>query len=279
MRETFELVRGEMSRAGSGMLPAGIVLTGGAAQLAGTAELAREVLGDAGPGRRAGRTSAGSSTRSSTRRYSTAVGLLQWGAGSIAAGEPLRYESAPAMGGLGRHPGRAALDLSLGAGRSRQRARTSRRRSASARDQSARRRRGAGVLASRRRASRPSSRSGPGLTRALRPDRACASFVAGRGRRAAERLRAPRDGRARDHGARRGLRRRPARGARRPAAARRPLAAPPRVAGPRRRPRPAAARAAVADGAGRRRAARSSGRGSRSRSSTRTATTRRGRSG
>ena len=44
MRETFELVRGEMSRAGSGMLPAGIVLTGGASQLAGTAELAREVL-------------------------------------------------------------------------------------------------------------------------------------------------------------------------------------------------------------------------------------------
>ena len=44
MRETFELVRAEMSRAGSGMLPAGIVLTGGASQLAGTAELAREVL-------------------------------------------------------------------------------------------------------------------------------------------------------------------------------------------------------------------------------------------
>ena len=37
-----------------------------------------------------------------TPGYSTAVGLLQWGAGSIAAGEPLRYESAPAMGGLGR---------------------------------------------------------------------------------------------------------------------------------------------------------------------------------
>jgi hypothetical protein len=30
------------------------------------------------------------------------VGLLQWGAGSLSAGEPLRYESAPAMGGLGR---------------------------------------------------------------------------------------------------------------------------------------------------------------------------------
>ena len=34
--------------------------------------------------------------------YSTAVGLLQWGATSLSGGEPLRYESAPAMGGLGR---------------------------------------------------------------------------------------------------------------------------------------------------------------------------------
>ena len=64
MRETFELVRAEMGRAGSGMLPAGIVLTGGASQLAGTAELAREVLGMPVRVAVAGRTSAGSSTRS-----------------------------------------------------------------------------------------------------------------------------------------------------------------------------------------------------------------------
>ena len=44
MRETFELLRGEMARSGHGMLPAGIILTGGASQLAGTAELGREVL-------------------------------------------------------------------------------------------------------------------------------------------------------------------------------------------------------------------------------------------
>ena len=44
MRETFELLRGEMTRSGHGMLPAGIILTGGAAQLAGTAELGRDVL-------------------------------------------------------------------------------------------------------------------------------------------------------------------------------------------------------------------------------------------
>jgi len=34
--------------------------------------------------------------------YSTAVGLLQWGASTLAEDEPMRYESAPAMGGLGR---------------------------------------------------------------------------------------------------------------------------------------------------------------------------------
>ena len=44
MRETFELLRGEMARSGHGMLPAGIILTGGASLLAGTAELGREVL-------------------------------------------------------------------------------------------------------------------------------------------------------------------------------------------------------------------------------------------
>ena len=34
--------------------------------------------------------------------YATAVGLLRWGAAQIALGEPLRYESAPGGGGLGR---------------------------------------------------------------------------------------------------------------------------------------------------------------------------------
>ena len=44
MRETFELLRAEIRMAGEGMLPAGVVLTGGAAQLAGAAALGREVL-------------------------------------------------------------------------------------------------------------------------------------------------------------------------------------------------------------------------------------------
>ena len=112
MRETFELVRAEMGRAGSGMLPAGIVLTGGASQLAGTAELAREVLSM--PVRVASPANIGGLVDTIlTPAYSTAVGLLQWGAGSIAAGEPMRYESAPASGGLGRLRDALRSDLPL----------------------------------------------------------------------------------------------------------------------------------------------------------------------
>jgi cell division protein FtsA len=90
-------------RAAGGMLPAGIILTGGGAQLAGSADLGREVLEMpvrvASPVRR----------RRPRRHahepgYSTAVGLLQWGAPRSPLGEPLRYESAPAGGGLGPDP-------------------------------------------------------------------------------------------------------------------------------------------------------------------------------
>ena len=44
MRETFEMIRTEILAAAPGMLPAGLVLTGGAAQLAGAAVLGRDVL-------------------------------------------------------------------------------------------------------------------------------------------------------------------------------------------------------------------------------------------
>jgi cell division protein FtsA len=101
MRETFELLRGEMARSGHGMLPAGIILTGGASQLAGTAELGREVLQM--PVRVTG--PAGISGLVDTIQdpsYSTAVGLLRWGATQIAMGDPVHYESAPGGGGLGR---------------------------------------------------------------------------------------------------------------------------------------------------------------------------------
>lgn len=101
MRETFELMRAEMARGGAGMLPAGIILTGGGAQLGGTAELAREVLGM--PVRIAAPNGIGGLVDTIlTPGYSTAVGLLLWGASTLAEDEPMRYESAPASGGLGR---------------------------------------------------------------------------------------------------------------------------------------------------------------------------------
>jgi cell division protein FtsA len=69
--------------------------------LSGIAELGREVLEM--PVRVAGPTNIGGLVDTlMTPAYSTGVGLLQWGATTLAGGEPLRYESAPAMGGLGR---------------------------------------------------------------------------------------------------------------------------------------------------------------------------------
>jgi len=101
MRETFELLRNEIHAGGVNMLPAGIILTGGAAQLSGVAELGRDVLQM--PVRVASPAGIGGLVDTLLNpSYSTAVGLLQWGATSLAGGEPLRYESAPAMGGLGR---------------------------------------------------------------------------------------------------------------------------------------------------------------------------------
>ena len=101
MRETYELVANEMKASGHGMLPAGIVLTGGAAQLAGAAELGREVLGM--PVKISGPSGVGGLVDNLlTPANSTAIGLLRWGAMVLAQGEPGRYESAPAMGGIGR---------------------------------------------------------------------------------------------------------------------------------------------------------------------------------
>ena len=101
MRETFELLRNEIRAAGVGMLPAGLILTGGAAQLAGIAELGRDVLADAGPGRRP------VGHRRSHRHAAhpglfDRVGLLQWGATSLAGGEPVATSRRRRCGGLGR---------------------------------------------------------------------------------------------------------------------------------------------------------------------------------
>jgi len=101
MRETLEFLGAEMRSAGAGMLPAGLILTGGAAQLSGLAELGREVLQM--PVRVVAPTGVSGLTDSIlTPAYATAIGLLQWGARSLAEGEPVRYESTPAFGILGR---------------------------------------------------------------------------------------------------------------------------------------------------------------------------------
>jgi cell division protein FtsA len=102
MGELFEKIGEEIALAGQGgMLPAGVVLTGGAAQLSGAAELGREVLQmpvrvatPAGVG--------GLVDHLLTPAYSTSIGLLLWGAHEITAGEPGRYESAPVFGSVGR---------------------------------------------------------------------------------------------------------------------------------------------------------------------------------
>lgn len=100
MRETFELLRLEMTSGGPGMLPAGIVLTGGAAQLSGAAELGREVLNI--PVRVAAPSGVGGLVETLlSPGYSTAIGLLAWGAAGLGT-EPIRYDSAPVLGGLGR---------------------------------------------------------------------------------------------------------------------------------------------------------------------------------
>ena len=100
MRETFELVRDQVIAGGSGRLPAGIVLTGGAAQLAGIAALGRDVL--ALPVRVAGPTGIGGLTDTLLDpAHATAVGLLEWGAAGLGA-EPSHFESAPAGGMVAR---------------------------------------------------------------------------------------------------------------------------------------------------------------------------------
>ncbi|HET7029359.1 MAG TPA: cell division protein FtsA [Candidatus Limnocylindrales bacterium] len=101
MRETFELLGQEIRSAGSGMLPAGLILTGGGSQLAGIAELGREVLQM--PVRVVGPSGIGGLTDSIlTPAYSTSIGLLLWGATFLDEGDGARYESAPAGGVLGR---------------------------------------------------------------------------------------------------------------------------------------------------------------------------------
>jgi cell division protein FtsA len=102
MRELFEKVGQEISSAaGGGMLPAGVILTGGASQLAGVAELGREVLQM--PVRVAAPVGvSGLVDNIMTPAFSGSIGLLLWGARSLNDPESVRYESAPAGGVFGR---------------------------------------------------------------------------------------------------------------------------------------------------------------------------------
>ena len=102
MRELFEKIGDEISQGGHAQrLPGGLVLTGGASLLAGSAELGREVLQM--PVRVAAPTGVGGLTdHLLVPAYATSIGLLQWAARVVTSTEPERFESAPAAGSLGR---------------------------------------------------------------------------------------------------------------------------------------------------------------------------------
>jgi cell division protein FtsA len=97
MREIFEMLGAEIRASGEGLLPAGVVLTGGAAQLTGAAALGREVLNM--PVRVAGPAGVGGLTDNIMNpAYSTAIGLLYWGAKGLESAERGPYPPAPAGG-------------------------------------------------------------------------------------------------------------------------------------------------------------------------------------
>jgi cell division protein FtsA len=102
MREIFEKIGEHMEAAGDrGQLPAGLVLTGGGALMSGAAELGREVLQM--PVRIAAPTGVGGLVDNLlTPAFSTAIGLLLWGARAVTEGDDARYESAPARGALAK---------------------------------------------------------------------------------------------------------------------------------------------------------------------------------
>jgi cell division protein FtsA len=101
MRETYEMLRTEILAAAPGLLPAGLVLTGGGAQLGGAAVLGREILEM--PVRVAAPTEVGGLVDGIMEpAYSTAIGLLLWGARHLGAADLTTYESAPAGGLAGR---------------------------------------------------------------------------------------------------------------------------------------------------------------------------------
>jgi cell division protein FtsA len=102
MRELFEKIGEELDRSGQAhRLPAGLVLTGGGALMAGAAQLGREVLGM--PVRVSAPSGVGGLTdHLLTPAYSTAIGLLLWAAHEVAGQETERLPPPPANPGLSR---------------------------------------------------------------------------------------------------------------------------------------------------------------------------------
>ena len=100
MSEIYSLIGEEIKRSGhAGMLPAGVVLTGGGARIAGAAELAREVFQmpvRVGAPQGVG----GLMDQLSNPAFSTPIGLLLWGA-HHAGEEPLTYAAASPLSGIG----------------------------------------------------------------------------------------------------------------------------------------------------------------------------------
>lgn len=105
MDEIFQMVQKEIASAGyAGKLSAGVVLTGGASAMQGSAELAADVFGT---GVRVGVPTerlTGLSDSVEAPRFSTAVGLGQYGASRIALGAPssVRKGAGPMKGVIAR---------------------------------------------------------------------------------------------------------------------------------------------------------------------------------
>ena len=97
MREIFQLAREEVRKSGyDGLLPAGVVVTGGAARLMGTTDAAQAVFDTAvrlglptGVG--------GLADRAGGPSFATAVGLVKWGA-------RLQPQAVPARSRNGHEP-------------------------------------------------------------------------------------------------------------------------------------------------------------------------------
>ena len=100
MSEIYSLIGEEVKSSGhAGMLPAGVVLTGGGARIAGAAELARDVFQmpvRVGAPQGVG----GLMDQLSNPAFSTPIGLLLWGA-RHAGEEPMTYATSSSLSGVG----------------------------------------------------------------------------------------------------------------------------------------------------------------------------------